>query len=444
LYSVVAGVSFVSPSDRELTSLADEEQTQEAAENPGVEAQLDALLGRIEEEQAGHSDAETAAAVSSSPEEPPETAPTDSEQVSDDDAIDKGESEPTVDAAEAGTPLADQVQELLDQDRAEEEIAQASDDAVEDDADDQSVPPADAQPDEPVPESQADANDASEEVASDTDPLGVQIDQLLDMAKEQEAGQGEDTPTTLPPDEEISDASAKAPQAETSGQPAMADAGASEGKSDSEAVKDLDSILADSADDAVAGDYETIEQVLAEEQAATAAPAAQTDTTTPEAAFPAEPDDDELPEGMFEAPEQIQAGKDPRPPEVAEPVAAPAGGGDFTARAEDVAKELAEQPESLPPEPEAPPVTPTPKPTPTPGVRRGSRSRSIAAAVGSRLVGVAGRTPEVALQVCTTINKPVRKLPAEWQNTVGYVGLLTLFNATLILIYGLLSTAFAG
>ena len=421
--------------------MTDEEQTQEAVQKPGVEAQLDALLGRIEEEQSGQSGAETAAAVSSSPQEPPETPPADSGEAPKEAATSTVDPEPAVDATEAEESLADQVQELLDQDQAAEDSAEAL------------VPPAQAV-DQP----------AGDEVESGTDPLGVQIDQLLDMAKEQEADQSEDLPATPSPNEVISDASAadvpqaepsrdvpaqskpliKTVKAEAAAQPAPADAGASEGKSDSEAVKDLDSILADSADDAVAGDYDTIEQVLAEEQTATSAPAAQTDTTTAEAPVAGEPDDEELPEGMFETPEHIQAGEDAGSAEAAEPVAAPVGGGDFTARAEDVAKELAEQPESMPQGSELPPVTPSAEPSPTPGARGGSRARSIAAAIGSRLVGVAGRTPDVALRVCTTINKPVRLLPADWQNTVGYVGLLTLLNATMLLVYGLLSTAFAG
>ena len=377
--------------------MADEEQTQKAAEKPDVEAQLDALLGRIEEEQTGENDADTATAVSSSPKEAP--AGTD-------------DPEPAVEAVEAEDSLADQVQELLDQDRA------AEDSAAE----------------ELVPPSQAHDQKTGAEADSDTDPLGVQIDQLLDMAREQEGDQSADLPATAP----------EAVEAETAGQPSPAEARPSEGKTDSETVKDLDRILADSADDAVAGDYDTIEQVLAEEQTATSAPAAQTDTTTAEAPFAGESDDENLPEGMFETPEQIQAGADSKPAKAAEPIAAPVGGGDFTAGAEDVARELAEQPESMPQEAEPEPVAASAKASPSPATGDGSRGRSIAAALGSRVVGVAGRTPDLALRVCTTINKPVRRLPAEWQNTVGYIGLLTFFNATVIMVYKLLSTAFAG
>ena len=79
-------------------------------------------------------------------------------------------------------------------------------------------------------------------------------------------------------------------------------------------LADLDRILADSAEDAVCGDYETIDQVLADEGiAGEQASPEEFLESDPEAEFESAADVDELPDedladGMFQTPEQVRAG----------------------------------------------------------------------------------------------------------------------------------------
>jgi len=41
-------------------------------------------------------------------------------------------------------------------------------------------------------------------------------------------------------------------------------------------------------------------------------------------------------------------------------------------------------------------------------------------------------------RVCATVNRPMGKLSPEMRNTVGYIGLATLANASLLLVYRVL------
>ncbi len=166
------------------------------------------------------------------------------------------------------------------------------------------------------------------------------------------------------------------------------------------ALKQLDAELAESADHAMAGDFETVTEVLQAEQRNTDGPA----TTQGE----------EL-AGDFETPESvIQAGPAPL-------VVAAAGS------AGSVARELDTQPEARPhaAAPLAPAVAAVAQDLATPATRRARKS--------SRRIDWAAWNDRL-LRLCATVNRPLMSLSPEWRGTVGMVALLQVFLASVLLL----------
>lgn len=210
-------------------------------------------------------------------------------------------------------------------------------------------------------------------------------------------------------------------------------------------IKQLDAELAASADDMVAGDFETPEQALAAENGgvpdpiAAAAAAAEREqrvaqATEEAAAASSAPDavqdsgheeDKELDlDGAFSSPEDLLAdektGTDTSPPDAA-----------LSPSAQAVARELDEQPEQagqhlVPrPAPQKLPDTDSAVPLP-PRVPIAQRIREIVLAVAA--VG-----PDVVKRILALINRPLMRLSAENRDLVGWAGLITLFPALVLI-----------
>ena len=451
----------------ESTSVAEQEQTQEPAEELDIEAQLDALMAQIENEQLGQ-DAPAVAAVAAPATDTPAAEPAEtasaadaSETVGNDAMADMfasasaADSPDTPDAAapavaEEAAPAAD-ASETVGNDAMAEMFASAglaespvtpeptappvaaeavpAEGAGDEDplanqiqqllnqAKSDAQPPAAAAPAEATLAVglELDADETPQAVSAALveeadDPLTSQIEQLLSGANQQ--GQKPGAALRLSDDSVLDEV----PETEPPEPPKAAGA-----IDDAEVVAELDQILADSAADAVAGDYETIEQVLAEESAVTA--------TSSDMVRDGETDELDL-EGEFETLQQVEAQAEA---EVGEPVgagAAPPPAGGFTASAKDVARELAEE------------LGPTPTPSEAPAARAGAgrRVRSLLARIAAGLAVVGGRVPDATYQVCVVISKPMDWVSPGTRNTIGYIGLLTLFNALAVIAYKVLSS----
>lgn len=155
---------------------------------------------------------------------------------------------------------------------------------------------------------------------------------------------------------------------------------------EAQSVEQIDDMLAASADQAVAGAFET----PAEAAATTASP--ETAALSGESALDSEP----LLEGGFATPEELLQGKN-------ESAAAPA----FNADARAVAQELDNQPELVAASPPASePAAPPAKRAPRRPLLRG---------------------------LLVTINKPLLSCSKSTRDLVGWIGLLTLFNASVLM-----------
>lgn len=277
-------------------------------------------------------------------------------------------------------------------------------------------------------ETPADAEPAGDALGLD---LASQIQQLLDDARTQEA----DGSSSTAEDDARQDAeldAAAASKAVAAAPPVASEDGAMN-------IDAIDQMLADGADEAVVGDFETINEVLATdttpEAAAEPAPAA----TSPVAASPAaaagvsdgagaegQPagavEEEEEIDGSFETPSEILTAA---PDQVAtEPVTVDASA--LSADAQAVGKELDEQPE----------------------LKAGKQARGNTAAKGDpaavaadskplKISGLVAKLPAILAaikglpgavqQVCMMINRPLLGLSPQARDMVGYAGLITVF-----------------
>ena len=161
-----------------------------------------------------------------------------------------------------------------------------------------------------------------------------------------------------------------------------------------QAISMIDDYLAENADQAIAGDFETVQEVLASNVAA---------VDTSEIAV------------SFEAPEAVVA----KEANVDDMVA-----GDFES-----IDEVAEQP--------SPPVEKTEQPKPEPVVVETVSEESIAHA--DRVTVCKG----VLRQFCAIVNRPLIKAGPEVQSAIGLAAMVTVFNASMLLI-GKLAFAVLG
>lgn len=265
------------------------------------------------------------------------------------------------------------------------------------------------------------------------DELSSELDDLMARAV---SGAAADAPARVP----AADAEGPAPEADLAAQ-----------ATDHEAVAEVDDRLAADADSAIAGEFETVTDVLQDgggeplqEQVEAPDGAAPSDQT-PRHEQPALHDEAEL-EGDFEPPEEVLADElqGPTEPEadpstLGEPSgsdgtdqqaddtvhehagtaeAAALGAGGFDADAATVAAELDAEPAAR-------------------GATDGPESSSDTVGPGRvsgtiRLLG-----GDVLEACCGSLNRPLSSLSPQSRQLVGYVGLLTLFNGAVLCIYAL-------
>lgn len=184
------------------------------------------------------------------------------------------------------------------------------------------------------------------------------------------------------------------------------------------ALKDLDNLLAAAADDAVAGEFETVNEVLATYQQAQASKAAKPSPAEPTPSEPAAPvtGDAEAP------PATSEVATTPEPEHEAatvEQVIASASSSDG-ATAADVARELDTQPEQQvqtqadPPAPAAAEPDPQPSPDPTP------TARPRKAFDGLRVL-------------FAVLSLPIRNASPGVRGAIGYFALVQFFVAAVLL-----------
>lgn len=228
------------------------------------------------------------------------------------------------------------------------------------------------------------AADAESELAGDD--LAKQIQELLDTAKETADG------TSPKPAPGIAPAAAPATMSDATATPPAV---SGETTAPDEAVQKIDEALAQSADDAIAGDFETVAEASGQAAETTAAAAADTQPARADHA-PADSDAEPDLEGGFASPEEL-----------INSTAAPAATG-FAATAASVGRELDEQPEkgAKPAKVPKPPKAKKPRDPNAPGLLR--------------------RTLMVINAPLLHASKPVR-------DGVGWVALLTIFNGSMLL-----------
>lgn len=201
------------------------------------------------------------------------------------------------------------------------------------------------------------------------------------------------------------------------------------------ALDEIDTMLAEHAEEAIDGDFDTPEDIVAADRPAPQVAGAQTGVDDEvEPMHLAEPDL----EGSFEAPE-VLASTDADADRAASQSENEAGG-DFDSDAADVAAELDSQPELAT----------------TKADRKSKKSESSAevgatAGIRDRLAllvhqmhpsRIGGQT-QTLKAICETVNAPLDRTSSATRDMIGYIGLITLFNATCLLAYRLAVALFA-
>ena len=411
-------------------STVNEPQSAASDADLDLESQLDALLEQIEQAEPGIVPrASTASAFE--PPSPAQTPPPvedaapvvdDAAAAVEDPAAETVQSEVAQDE-EASLDLASQIQQLLDDARTH-------------------------QPDASAASTAAAARPASRPEASQPDPLtaddvSADASEITDAAAVDAALQSfdqNDFEPAAPVEESAEPPQAAATRPTTTAQASSrpADPPQDHAMGETLNIDDIDQLLADDADNALAGDFETISEVLATEQlpdippqpsrlaGATPAPAAQ---PAPAAAAPASPEasatpaesqefEDEL-EGSFEEPEAVMQSAAESPSSTLSPGAMA------------VAQELDDQPENRvrasakQDSQDAPPES-TDQPAP-------ARPSAIAAMARTVLAELK-TAPELIRSTCEIINRPLVALTPQTRDMIGYIGLITLFWGSVTLV----------
>jgi hypothetical protein len=231
-------------------------------------------------------------------------------------------------------------------------------------------------------------------------------------------------------------------------------------------IEELDSLLASEAEEAVEGDFESPGQVLGEVHAEGVAtqPEADpqdssgepTETSTqahaaageaePSAAGPAEPATASAGQSETAGASASEGADESLATVQADPT--PAGTQDFQAEADYVAAELDSQPEHQPRQADEPAAASQAEPARATQYSPSSTAAQAQPAQAWRLwLGALGKTiltlgrllRQIPMrQICATINAPLQQLSPAVRQTVGYVGLLTLFNAVALLLASLI------
>lgn len=281
------------------------------------------------------------------------------------------------------------------------------------------------------------APDAESAKAADGDELADQIQQVLDEAKDQT----ESAQVAQPDDAQ--EVNQEQPEPTMAADPVQDMGPATE----DEVVDQLDRLLDESGDDDdFAGAFETVEEVIGETDAPAApatAPQPVAESPQPVAEAPQPEARDQTPpaqeeedfefEGNFAAPEDVVAETETETETESEPKAT-AG-----ATAQDVAAELDAQPQPVDAKPPAPITEAEVEPNPVEADAADTRTPRR-----ERLKAVITAAPDKTKQVCAVINKPMNWVGDETRDLIGYVGLITLFNASAVLIYKIITTTFGG
>jgi len=264
---------------------------------------------------------------------------------------------------------------------------------VTDDAAGHAGADADQHTDQPL---DGDFDTAEQAISRSDDPLADQIQELLDEAK-----------AKSPPEAPAADAPAQDASPE-----------GSDG-SDGSAIDDLDQMLAEGAEGAVGGEFESFDEVMGTADPAGTPSASDAKPAGAPAAGHASADaelaiDDE---DAFAPPEQVLAEESAS--------AAPAAPEPRGASAKDVARELDQQPEPVAATqaPAAPEREPAQEPASDKTPRDWNRLLQLVVACLRR--------------ICARVNRPLGQFPPEIRNTIGYVGLATLANAVVLILYSL-------
>lgn len=466
-----------------------------------LETQLDALIAKVEE----------APPPEAPPEAPPETPAEDAAEAPAEGAAPAeadGEEAPPEDVVDSVEAAFDEFEGVFES--AQQVIGEIDQD-IADETETADEPQAEIEPIatavEDAPESTAATPETEPEQSEDD--LASQIQALLDESSADEAAAFVSPEEVLNESADPPEASPETPEpAEVTAPPAAEAAAEAEAQaSDNEAplIDQIDDLLAGHAEDAIAGEFEDVDTILGvssapgenvadpiddlEEDAADGNAAEAEDdelggsfesmddlfNTPPEAVADAaesgeplgavaseaanaapgedeEEDDGEI-DGMFQAPEALDAPPPEVPPEappeatpeatpeVSEPAAA-AASADRDAEEDDGFDGGFESLDGLL---DAPPPTAedadgaaasTKKPTPAkaaPADAGWSVTISLAGLQAAAMLVVAG-----TLWACTLINKPVGKLPADLQQAVGWAALAVAGPGLLLIVYGLL------
>lgn len=323
-------------------------------------------------------------------------------------------------------------------------------------------------------ESEADDNavaqSASPTESSSDDPLADQIQEMLDASRQQQE-------------------TALTEAVDTAGE---TDVAKSQGDTADEDLDAIDKQLAAEADELLAGDFESVDEVVGSPVKAQSPKVVEFDpmAQTPPAAQAAvqSPIDDDINEiaGDFAAPEAVEgeidmplpadmnmaaaettdndadivAGDFHAPDDVATQSATESkrettSAGDFSATADDVAAELDgdldiegsfSSVDDTVEEPTAEMELPIPAPMP---FEAPPRSEIVGATTANSVTGNSQVTPRKPIihiakdllhKTCCAISRPVTSVNDEWRNIIGYAGVVTLFNFSVLMLYKLATT----
>ena len=202
-----------------------------------------------------------------------------------------------------------------------------------------------------------------------------------------------------------------------------------DGEAATQIVQQIDELLAAEADGAIAAEFDTTQSVLDDPAAPPPPPTEDALRVIDEASEDSRSPSDDDAAGLAHAAQASQAARAAVEAQFADAArnrtaqrVQPEG---FVATAEDVAKELDEQPE---PPTQAADIHPHDAETDQ------KPPRTVPPIVIT--------CRKAAFVACRAINRPLYRFPQEVRHAVGWVGLITLFNGTVLTLYGLMKAIF--
>ena len=261
-----------------------------------------------------------------------------------------------------------------------------------------------------------------------------------------------DAPSAPSPAEPVEPAVAEPPPAVEAADDSATQSQAEVKDEDQTTMDAIDDLLAEQADDAVAGEFETVNDVLAAAEgeagstaeASAAEPSADQPAVERRGAGPPPQDEEELDfEGTFDTPDQVIADSGEREgPAVEAAPAQPVEQQEIEAEpvegsSESVAQELDEQPEAVEVDASASDESAEPKSAledsaePAESVESGKKPAVVVLTTSLKRGGY-------------VMNLPIARLSESKRQLVGYVALLTMFNGVMWFGFNLVKSMFAG